>query len=96
MNTARLNDGASILSAGRIHKCTDALRLLLDRRATHILSALHRDFRDQEGIVGLEEIGSKSEFEEALLESEDLSTLKTSFGERLNLTLRKATSYLAS
>ena len=40
------------------------------------------------------EIGSKAEFEKALLESEDSETLNTSFIERLNLTLRQATSYL--
>ena len=40
------------------------------------------------------EIGSKDEFEKALLESEDSETLNTSFIERLNLTLRQATSYL--
>jgi IS1 family transposase len=40
------------------------------------------------------EIGSKDEFEEALLESEDSETLNTSFIERLNLTLKQATSYL--
>ena len=39
-------------------------------------------------------IGSAKEFEHALLESEDSSTLNTSFIERLNLTLRQATSYL--
>jgi len=41
-----------------------------------------------------EEIGSKSEFEKALLESEDSEILNTSFIERLKLTLRQATSYL--
>jgi len=41
-----------------------------------------------------EEIGSEVEFEKALLESEDSETLNTSFIERLNLTLRQATSYL--
>jgi len=40
------------------------------------------------------EIGSKDEFEKALLESEDSETLNTSVIERLNLTLRQATSYL--
>ena len=40
------------------------------------------------------EIGSKEGFEKALLESEDSETLNTSFIERLNLTLRQATSYL--
>lgn len=40
------------------------------------------------------EIGSQAEFEDALLESEDSETLNTSFIERLNLTLRQATSYL--
>ena len=40
------------------------------------------------------EIGSKDEFGKALLESEDSETLNTSFIERLNLTLRQATSYL--
>ena len=40
------------------------------------------------------EIGSKAEFEKSLLESEDSETLNTSFIERLNLTLRQATSYL--
>jgi IS1 family transposase len=40
------------------------------------------------------EIGSKDEFEKALMESEDSETLNTSFVERLNLTLRQATSYL--
>jgi len=39
-------------------------------------------------------IGTASQFEEALLESEDSSTLNTSFIERLNLTLRQATSFL--
>jgi len=41
-----------------------------------------------------EEIGNKAEFENALLELEDSSTLDTSFIERLNLTLRQATPYL--
>ncbi len=40
------------------------------------------------------EIGSQAGFDEALLESEDSETLKPSFIERLNLTLRQATSYL--
>ena len=40
------------------------------------------------------EIGSQIDFGEALLESEDSETLNTSFIERLNLTLRQATSYL--
>ena len=39
-------------------------------------------------------IGSQAQFEEALLESEDSSTLNTSFIERLNLTLRQACAYL--
>ena len=39
-------------------------------------------------------IGSASRFEKALLESEDSSTLNTSFVERLNLTLRQATAFL--
>ena len=41
-----------------------------------------------------EEIGNKAEFENALPELEDSSTLDTSFIERLNLTLRQATPYL--
>jgi len=40
------------------------------------------------------EIGSKAEFEKALLESEDSETLNTSSIERLNLALRQAMSYL--
>ena len=39
-------------------------------------------------------IGAKWRFEEALLESEDSSTLNTSFIERLNLTIRQSTAYL--
>ncbi len=39
-------------------------------------------------------IGAKWKFEEALVESEDSSTLNTSFIERLNLTIRQATAYL--
>ena len=39
-------------------------------------------------------IGSESQFELALLESEDSETLNTSFIERLNLTIRQATAYL--
>ncbi len=39
-------------------------------------------------------IGAKWRFEEALVESEDSSTLNTSFIERLNLTIRQATAYL--
>ena len=39
-------------------------------------------------------IGSEAQFERALLESEDSSTLNTSFIERLNLTLRQACAYL--
>ncbi len=39
-------------------------------------------------------IGAKWRFEEALLESEDSSSLNTSFIERLNLTIRQATAYL--
>ena len=41
-----------------------------------------------------EEIGSRADFDEALLKSEDSEALNTSFIERLNLTLRQATSYL--
>ena len=39
-------------------------------------------------------IGTALRFEEALLESEDSSTLNTSFVERLNLTIRQASAYL--
>ena len=39
-------------------------------------------------------IGSESQFEQVLLESEDSETLNTSFIERLNLTIRQATAYL--
>jgi IS1 family transposase len=39
-------------------------------------------------------IGAKWKFEEALVESEDSTTLNTSFIERLNLTIRQATAYL--
>ncbi len=39
-------------------------------------------------------IGTETQFEEALRESEDSNTLNTSFIERLNLTIRQATSYL--
>jgi IS1 family transposase len=39
-------------------------------------------------------IGTETQFEEALHESEDSNTLNTSFIERLNLTIRQATSYL--
>ncbi len=39
-------------------------------------------------------IGSSAEFEKALEESEDSSSLNTSFIERLNLTIRQACSYL--
>jgi len=39
-------------------------------------------------------IGAAWRFEEALLESEDSSTLNTSFVERLNLTIRQASAYL--
>ena len=40
-------------------------------------------------------IGTAWRFGEALLESEDSSSLNTSFVERLNLTIRQATAYLA-
>ncbi len=39
-------------------------------------------------------IGSQAQFETALLESEDSSTLNTSFIERLNLTVRQSSAYL--
>jgi hypothetical protein len=39
-------------------------------------------------------IGAAWRFDEALLQSEDSSTLNTSFVERLNLTILQATSYL--
>ena len=39
-------------------------------------------------------IGTETQFEEALHESEDSNTLNTSFIERLNLTIRQAISYL--
>jgi len=39
-------------------------------------------------------IGAKWKFEEALSESEDSSTLNTSFIERLNLTIRQGSAYL--
>ncbi|HIG30898.1 MAG TPA: hypothetical protein EYQ50_25100, partial [Verrucomicrobiales bacterium] len=39
-------------------------------------------------------IGTETQFEETLHESEDSNTLNTSFIERLNLTLRQATAYL--
>ena len=39
-------------------------------------------------------IGARWRFDEALAESEDSSTLNTSFIERLNLTIRQATAYL--
>ncbi|HIL70916.1 MAG TPA: hypothetical protein EYG38_13850 [Verrucomicrobia bacterium] len=39
-------------------------------------------------------IGTETQFEKALYESEDSNTLNTSFIERLNLTIRQATAYL--
>ena len=42
----------------------------------------------------LQLMGAAWRFEEALLQSEDSTTLNTSFIERLNLTIRQATSYL--
>ena len=40
-------------------------------------------------------MGSRAEFEEALSESEDLATLNACFVERINLTVRQGSAYLA-
>jgi len=54
--------------------------------------------RSNDRIVKVERralIGAASRFEEALNNSEDSSTLNTSFIERLNLTIRQSSAYLS-